>query len=158
TEAMLFFVRRKLMIGPATQAEARMRADLYQHLHRLPISFHDGWQSGQLLSRATSDQSTLRRLLAFASLLLVGHSITLALGVVVLFVLDPVLGLVSAVCAAPLILISTIYESRYAILARRSQDQEGDLATTVEESVLGIRVLKAFGRGPTLAAKFTRQA
>src|SRR5262245_57023187 len=38
-EALFFFVRRKLMIGPATQVEARMRADLYHHLHRLPIAF-----------------------------------------------------------------------------------------------------------------------
>ena len=158
TEAMLFFVRRKLMIGPATQVEARMRADLYHHLHRLPVSFHDGWQSGQLLSRATSDLSTMRRFIAFAAIFLVVNTITLVLGLVVLFTLDPVLGLVSTVCTAPLILISTVYESKYAVLARRSQDQEGDLATTVEESVLGIRVLKAFGRGPTLAAKFARQA
>ena len=158
TEALLFFVRRKLMIGPATQVEARMRSDLYHHLQRLPIAFHDGWQSGQLLSRAVSDLSTMRRFIAFAAIFLVVNTVTLAMGLVVLFVLSPVLGLVSAICAAPLILISTIYESRYAILARRSQDQEGDLTTTVEESVLGIRVLKAFGRGPTLAAKFTRQA
>jgi ATP-binding cassette subfamily B protein len=54
--------------------------------------------------------------------------------------------------------ISTLYESKYAVLARRAQDQTGDLATTVEESVLGIRVLKAFGRGRHLADKFAREA
>jgi ATP-binding cassette, subfamily B, bacterial len=157
-EALLFFTRRKLIIGPATQAEARMRADLYHHLQRLPISFHDGWQSGQLLSRAVTDLSTLRRFIAFGLIFLVVNSITLVLGLAVMFVLSPMLGLVSTICAAPLILISTIYESRYSVLSRRGQDQEGDLATTVEESVLGIRVLKAFGRGPTLAGKFVRQA
>src|ERR1700716_806400 len=129
-----------------------MGADLYRPLQRLPIAFHDGWQSGQLLSRAVSDLSTLRRFIAFAAIFLVVNTVTLALGPVVLFVLSPVLGLVSAICAAQLILFSTIYESRYANLALRSQDQECDLTTTVEESVLGIRVLKAFGRGPTLAA------
>lgn len=157
-EALLFFTRRKLIIGPATQVEARMRADLYRHLQRLPISFHDGWQSGQLLSRAVTDLSTLRRFIAFGVIFLVVNTITLVLGLVVMFVLSPMLGLVSAICAAPLILISTTYESKYSVLARRGQDQEGDLATTVEESVLGIRVLKAFGRGPTLAGKFARQA
>ena len=44
------------------------------------------------------------------------------------------------------------------MLSRRAQDQQGDLATTVEESVLGIRVLKAFGRGPELAKRFADQA
>src|SRR5262249_38983587 len=76
-EALLFFCRRKVIIGPATRSEARMRADLYDHLHRLPISFHDGWQSGQLLSRATSDLSTLRRFIAFAAIFLVVNTITL---------------------------------------------------------------------------------
>jgi ATP-binding cassette subfamily B protein len=157
-EALLFFVRRKLVTRPMTTVEARMRDDLYNHLQRLPVSFHDGWQSGQLLSRAVSDLSTLRRFIAFVVIFLVVNSIILVLGLVLLLVIAPVLGLVSLVCAVPLIMISTLYETRYAALSRKSQDQVGDLTTTVEESVLGIRVLKAFGRGPHLAAKFARQA
>jgi ATP-binding cassette subfamily B protein len=157
-EALLFFVRRKLVTRPMTTVEARMRDDLYNHLQRLPVSFHDGWQSGQLLSRAVSDLSTVRRFIAFAVIFLVVNSIILVLGLVLLLVIAPVLGLVSLVCAVPLIMISTLYETRYAALSRKSQDQVGDLTTTVEESVLGIRVLKAFGRGPHLAAKFARQA
>jgi ATP-binding cassette subfamily B protein len=158
TEAMLFFTRRRLISGPSTRVEAELRDDLYHHLQRLPITFHDRWQSGQLLSRATSDLSTLRRFIAFAFIFLVVNSLTLVLGLVVLCVLNPVLGLISIGCALPLILISTLYESKYAILARRAQDQNGDLTTTVEESVLGIRVLKAFGRGRHLGATFAGQA
>ena len=157
-EALLFFTRRRLISGPSTQVEAELRADLYHHLQRLPISFHDRWQSGQLLSRAVSDLSTLRRFIAFAFIFLVVNSLTLVLGLVVLFFLSPTLGLISTACALPLILISTLYESKFAVLARRAQDQNGDLATTVEESVLGIRVLKAFGRGAHLAAMFAGQA
>ncbi|WP_018682580.1 ABC transporter ATP-binding protein [Actinokineospora enzanensis] len=157
-EAVLFYTRRKLVAGPSTLVEARMRADLYAHLQRLPISFHDRWPSGQLLSRAVSDLSTLRRFIAFAGIFLVVNSLTLVLGLVVLFVLSPVLGLITLVCSAPLIVISTRYESTYSVLARKSQDQVGDLATVVEESVLGVRVLKAFGRGAHLAARFARQA
>jgi ATP-binding cassette, subfamily B, bacterial len=157
-EAGLFFVRRRMIAAPSTEAEARLRADLYDHLQRLPIAFHDRWQSGQLLSRAVSDLSTLRRFIAFALIFLVTNSLILVVGLGVLIALDPMLGLISLCCMAPLILISTQYESRFAALSRRSQDQIGDLATTVEESVLGIRVLKAFGRAPHLAAKFARQA
>jgi ATP-binding cassette subfamily B protein len=157
-EAVLFYIRRRLIAGPSTTVEARLRADLYHHLQHLPIAFHDRWQSGQLLSRAVSDLSTLRRFIAFALIFLVVNTVTLILGIVVLFVLSPTLGLVSLACIAPLILISTLYESKYAVLARRSQDQNGDLATTVEESVLGIRVLKAFGRGRHLANQFAAQA
>ena len=68
------------------------------------------------------------------------------------------LGLIVASLAIPLVLLSFFYESRYQILARRSQDQVGDLATVVEESVLGIRILKAFGRSAHLGRTFGRQA
>ena len=153
-EGGLFFVRRKLIARPSTQVEARMRADLYRHLQRLPVSFHDRWQSGQLLSRAVSDLSTIRRFVAFVAIFLVVNTLTLVMGLVVLFVLNPVIGLIGLCAALPMIALSTIYETRYSVLSRRSQDQQGDLATTVEESVLGIRVLKAFGRGPDLAAQF----
>ena len=50
------------------------------------------------------------------------------------------------------------FSRRYRVIARLSQDQSGDLATTVEESVHGIRVLKAFGRGPDALDSFTDQA
>jgi len=158
TEAASFFTRRKLVARPTTQIEARMRADLYRHLQRLPISFHDRWQSGQLLSRAVTDLSTLRRFLAFAVIFLVVNTLTLIVGMVVLFLLAPLLGLITLCAALPLIAVSTLFESRYKVVSRLAQDQEGDLATTVEESVLGIRVLKAFGRGPELLRKFTVQA
>jgi ATP-binding cassette subfamily B protein len=157
-EAVAFFVRRKMVARPTTRIEARMRADLYEHLQRLPIAFHDGWQSGQLLSRAVSDLSTLRRFFAFAVIFLIVNSVTLVIGLVVLFVLAPVLGLIVLCASLPLIAVSTLFESKYKVVSRLSQDQEGDLATTVEESVLGIRVLKAFGRGPELLRKFTVQA
>src|SRR5690606_23096272 len=51
-----------------------------------------------------------------------------------------------------------LFEKRYGMLARRSQDQAGDLATSVEESVHGIRVLKAFGRGAHALRRFSKQA
>jgi ATP-binding cassette, subfamily B, bacterial len=157
-EAALFWVRRRLVAEPSTRIEADLRADLYHHLQRLPVAFHDQWQSGQLLSRAISDLSTLRRFIGFAAIFIVVNTLTIALGIGVLFVLSPSLGLITLLCAAPLILVSSRYELRLSALSRRSQDQAGDLATTVEESVLGIRVLKAFGRGPDIARRFAAQA
>ncbi|ALG06052.1 ABC transporter ATP-binding protein [Kibdelosporangium phytohabitans] len=157
-EAGFFYCRRKLLARPTTHIEARMRRDLYAHLQRLPVAFHDRWQSGQLLSRAVADLSTIRGFFAFVGIFLVVNSLTLIGGLVVLFTLDFWLGLTVLVSALPLIAISTVFERRYKVVARLAQDQDGDLATTVEESALGIRVLKAFGRGPHLAHRFLAQA
>ncbi|MBA8931024.1 ATP-binding cassette subfamily B protein [Kutzneria viridogrisea] len=157
-EAGLMYVRRRLNLVPSTRIEARMRMDLYRHLQRLQVGFHDGWQSGQLLSRAVNDMSTVRRWIAFAGIFLVVNSLILVTGVGLLTVLSPVLGLIVLCCGAPLILLSYLFETKYKVAARRAQDQDGDLASTIEESVLGIRVLKAFGRGRHMAKLFDEQA
>ncbi|WP_308258453.1 ABC transporter ATP-binding protein [Saccharothrix obliqua] len=157
-EAGFFYARRRFIARPASDVEARMRADMYHHLQRLPVSFHDGWQSGQLLSRATQDLNTVRRFVAFVITFLVVNTLIVLTGLGVLFWLSPVLGLIVLGCTLPLVLLSYLFETRFKVVARRAQDQTGDLTTVVEESVLGIRVLKAFGRGPHLARRFVRQA
>ena len=157
-EAALFWVRRMLATRPTMRVEASMRAALYERLQQLPVSFHDRWPAGQLLSRAVSDLSTIRRFLAFGLVFLVVNLATFVVGVGILITLSWSLGLIVAALAIPLVLLSFQYESRYQILARRSQDQVGDLATVVEESVLGIRILKAFGRSGHLQRSFLRQA
>lgn len=157
-EGVCILFRRLLVAGPVSAVEARMRADLYRHLQGLPVAFHDRWQSGQLLSRAVSDLTTIRRFLAFAGIFLVVNGIAIAVGLAVLFWLYTPFGLVMAAAAVPMVALSYRYESAYKFVARRAQDQVGDLATVVEESVLGVRVLKAFGRGPQLTRRFVAEA
>ncbi len=157
-EAGLILLRRMLVAGAANQVEATMRADLYAHLQRLPVAFHDRWASGQLLSRATSDLTTIRWFVMFSGIFLVVNALTVVVGVGVLVWLSPWLGLVVAVMAGPLTATTLVLERRYSRAARRAQDQVGDLATVVEESALGIRVLKSLGRGRWLTARFLADA
>ncbi|MFT7839423.1 ABC transporter ATP-binding protein [Saccharothrix sp. BKS2] len=157
-EAALFYARRRLIARPASEVEARMRALLYHHLQDLQVSFHDRWQSGQLLSRATTDLTQVRRFVGFALVFLVVNTLVVVTGLGVLFWLSPALGAVGLACTLPLLALSYLFESKFKVVARRAQDQAGDLTTVVEESVLGIRVLKAFGRGPHLTGRFLRQA
>jgi ATP-binding cassette subfamily B protein len=157
-EAAFIMARRWLVLTPGTHVEASMRNTLYAKLQDLPVAFHDRWQSGQLLSRAMSDLGLIRRWLAFGIVLLVVNVITIIVGFVVLFFWSWQLGIVFLVCSVPLWIYGYVFEQKYSIVARRSQDQQGDLATAVEESVHGIRVLKAFGRGKYSLEKFARQA
>ncbi|WP_052397647.1 ABC transporter ATP-binding protein [Streptomyces sp. NRRL F-5123] len=157
-EAGLFGVRRWLVARPLAGVEAAMRADLYRRLQRLPVAFHDRWASGQLLSRATTDLQILRMFLAFPLVFLFVNFTTLLIGVAVLLTQSPLLTLVVLGPAVPLMVLSTRFERRYALAARRAQDQSGDLATLVEESVLGIRIVKAFGRHRTQAQAFHTRA
>ncbi len=157
-EAALFWVRRMLSARPTMRVEATMRAAIYDHLQRLPVAFHDRWPAGQLMSRAVSDLATIRRFLAFGLVFLIVNLTTFVVGVVILLTLSWQLGLIIAALAIPLVALCYLYEAKYQTLARRSQDQVGDLATMVEESVLGIRILKAFGRSSHLTRRFLIQA
>ncbi|MET0843735.1 MAG: ABC transporter ATP-binding protein [Mycetocola sp.] len=157
-EAAMIALRRWFVLKPGTYVEAGMRNALYARLQDLPVSFHDRWQSGQLLSRAVSDLNLIRRWLSFGLVLLVVNTITVMIGAVVLFYWHWLLGTIFLALAVPIWIYGYVFEKKYSIIARRSQDQAGDLATAVEESVHGIRVLKAFGRGKYALRNFESQA
>ncbi|MGW1120985.1 ABC transporter ATP-binding protein [Streptomyces tanashiensis] len=154
TEAVLFGFRRWLVARPLSSVEARMRADLYGRLQRLPIAFHDRWASGQLLSRGTTDLMLVRMFLAFPLTFLLVNGVTILAGYVLLLAQDWSLGLVLLTPVIPLVIVSNLFERRYGAVARRAQDQVGDLTTVVEESVLGIRIVKGFGRHRSQARAF----
>ncbi|WP_405805937.1 ABC transporter ATP-binding protein/permease [Streptomyces sp. NBC_00210] len=153
-EAVLFGFRRWLVARPLAGVEAAMRADLYRHLQRLPVAFHDRWPSGQLLSRATSDLMLLRMFLAFPLTFLLVNATTILVGIVILLAQQWTLGLVLLTPIVPMVILCWLFESRYSIVARQAQDQVGDLTTVVEESVLGIRIIKGFGRHRSQARAF----
>lgn len=157
-EAGLVALRRQFVINPATTVEARMRVSLYGHLQNLTVSFHDRWGSGQLLSRAMTDLNFLRRWMAFGAIMLVVTTLTVVIGIVVMFSMSWQLALIFLAAAVPIMAYSFRFRTRFSKVARRSQDQAGDLATTVEESVHGIRVLKAFGRSREALENFNEQA
>ncbi|MBT2384861.1 ABC transporter ATP-binding protein [Streptomyces sp. ISL-11] len=146
TEALLFWARRALVARPLTRVEADLRAALYHRLQRLPVAFHDRWPSGQLLSRATTDLMLLRIFLAFPLTFLLVNGVTIVVGFAILLTQQWTLGLVLLAPVAPLIVLCRYFEERYSQAARTAQDQVGDLTTVVEESVLGIRIVKGFGR------------
>ncbi len=157
-EAVLFGIRRRTMTVSALAIESDMRRDFYEHLQRLPVSFHDRWPSGQLLSRVTSDLSTLRRFVGFMAVFFFANLAVIVVVLVMMVRLDPVLGVAVCVVMLPLAFATRYFEQRYNVQARRAQDLTGDLATSVEESVLGIRVIKAFGRRGELSRTFTADA
>ncbi|HZC26300.1 MAG TPA: ABC transporter ATP-binding protein, partial [Actinopolymorphaceae bacterium] len=145
-EAFLIFVRRWIQSSAVLGLETAIRDDLYAHLQRLPMAFHGGWQSGQLLSRATTDLSVIRRFLGFGILFLITNVVQLSIVAVLLLHMYWPLGLVVAASVIPIVILSGRFERRYIRISRQVQDQQGDLATVIEEGAVGIRVIKSFGR------------
>jgi ATP-binding cassette subfamily B protein len=157
-EAMLIFIRRWVQSSTALGIEYAIRNDIYAHLQRLQVGFHDRWQSGQLLSRITTDLSVIRRFLSFGLLFLIVNTATYLAVVALLIHLYWPLGLLVAASALPLFAVSRRFTRSYLAASRRMQDEQGDLATLVEESTQGLRTIKAFGRRPEMTDRFAVRA
>jgi ATP-binding cassette, subfamily B, bacterial len=152
-QAGLNFYRRWSLAGAVNGMEKTIRADLYHHLQQLDPGFHDYWQSGQLLSRATNDLSTIRRFAGFGTVFFITSTWTFLLIVALLIDMNWWLGLVTGCLFAPVVLLCLRFERKYRVLSRQYQDQTGDLATYVEEAAAGIRVLKSLGRRDEAAVR-----
>ena len=147
-EAMMILLRRLLTIGPSTKIEFNARMGLFSRLVDLPTAFHDRWPSGQLLTRITQDLNLTRRWIAFGMIQLITSAGMILVGLILMISVNPLLAAIFALSIPPLIYLTMRFERVYLKLSRRAQDKSGDVATVVEESVKGIRVLKAFGRAP----------
>jgi ATP-binding cassette, subfamily B, bacterial len=157
-EAIAVLVRRWVMTRSALGLETDIRRDLYAHLQRLPVAFHDRWQSGQLLSRATGDLSTIRRFVGFGLVFLVVNATTcLVVGIMLAFSSWP-LALFVVVAAVPLAVGTLRFERTYAKASRRAQDLNGELTTNVEEAAGGIRTVKSFGRRRLVLSRYLDEA
>jgi len=157
-EVFLAFARRYLLTVLSTGLETSIRDDLYAQLQRLDVGFHDRWQSGQLLSRAMTDLSVMRRFIGFGAIffVLILAQVLAIFGV--LLTLHVPLALLTFAATVPVLILCHRFEQRYMVVVRRIQDQTGDLTTTIEEGARGIRVLKAFGRGDVAFAGYRTQA
>jgi ATP-binding cassette, subfamily B, bacterial len=146
-------VRHLYAIRNRARSDARVRDAIFAHALRLDASYHDRVGPGELMSRASSDSEHVARMMDS-----IGHTIGYVLTVfavaVVLLFLDTELALIVLI---PLPLISFAgwaYSRRYHARTERLQERWGAAATLVEETVVGIRVVKGLGAGAPLAAQF----
>jgi ATP-binding cassette subfamily B protein len=157
-EAVLAFVRRYSAALFSIRIERDLRERLYAHLQRLPLDVHDRWHSGQLLSRLMSDLSTIRRFLGFGAVFLVVNALQFVAVIVLMARLHVGLTALTTVIAVPTAWATASFRRKYKRVSRLVQDEQCDLATEVEEAAAGIRIIKAFGRGPHVSQRFEAQA
>ncbi|WP_345892246.1 ABC transporter ATP-binding protein [Mycolicibacterium sphagni] len=158
SEAVLWFIRRWLVAKATMGVEADIRKDLYARLQILPMSFHGRWQSGQLLSRIMNDLSVIRRLLSFGLVFLILNVLQITVVTAILLAMYWPLGVVVLVSIVPITLTVLHFERAFTRLSRQAQDQAGHVATHVEESALGLRAVKSFGREDYVYDRFDEQA
>ncbi|HEV2033296.1 MAG TPA: ABC transporter ATP-binding protein [Candidatus Dormibacteraeota bacterium] len=157
-EFVFIYLRRNFSGEASLRMETDLRNDFYAHLQSLQVAFHDNWQSGQLLSRAISDIATVRRFVSFGLIWFLQTIVTFVVVFVLMAGLDWQLAIVVMVCMVPIAYFSNAFHDQYKAIARRLQDQQGDLTTIIEEMATGVRIIKAFGRMPLMQKRFEDQA
>ncbi len=157
-EFVFIYLRRNYSGVASLHMETDLRNDFYAHLQNLQVSFHDNWQSGQLLSRAVADIATVRRFVSFGLIWFLQIFLTFAVVLVLMLQLDWLLAVVVVLCMLPIAYFSLKFHDKYKLIARRLQDQQGDLTTIIEEMATGVRIIKAFGRMPLIQKRFEDQA
>jgi ATP-binding cassette subfamily B protein len=153
-EAALIVARRQVQSVAVLKVEREIRDELYGRLQQLPVELHDRWQTGQLLSRATTDLSTIRRFLGFGAIFFIVDGLQYLAVMALLIATYAPLGAVAVLTTLPVIWLGKRFGAGYSQISRRLQDQQGDLATITEEAATGMRVVKAFGRGPLMRERF----
>lgn len=157
-EAFFIWFRRWVQSAAIFDIERSLRRDLYDRLQELPMAFHAKWQSGQLLSRVTTDLTAIRMFAGFGAIFLVVNILQLITVTILLLDMYWPLGLVVAASALPIVWLSMRFEKAYTVVTRQVQDEQGDLATLVEEAAVGYRVIRSFGRAAYVAEGFDRAA
>jgi ATP-binding cassette subfamily B protein len=150
-------MRRWYAFRESRWIETRLREQIFSHLLKLHVGYHDKMQTGQLMSRASSDLQQLQAFVVMIPITLSNLAMLIAV-VALLIVSQPILAMFAL---APLPIVS-VMASRFsrqihpAVLA--VQQEQAQLATVVEESVSGVRVIKGFGAEQVQARKLKTEA
>ena len=150
------YIESVTMAAAAQRIVFGMRARLYRHLHVLSLDFHDSSRSGDILMRLTGDISMMREMLA-GTMVAFGSTIFIFAGMtIVMLVMDPMLTL-AALVIVPILAVSVARLSgQLKSAVSRQRKSEGLVAAAVHESLIGVRVVKAFGREKEEQKRFAR--
>ena len=154
--ASFMYWRRWLIVDPTSTIELSMRMNFFDRLLSAPLSLLDRWPSGQLLTRSMSDLGTIRRWLSFGIVQMLTVAVMFLVGGFFMLRSSPSLALVFVVTVPILVLSLVNFTRKYYRASHEIQQMTGDLSTRIEESVRGIRVIKALGRSPEQIQEYSK--
>jgi ATP-binding cassette subfamily B protein len=154
---LVLSVARRLIAGRVSLGvEVDMRNRLYGHLLSLDMGFFDGQQTGQLMSRATVDLSSVRFFLGYGLVFITQSALTILLAAIAMIALEPGLGLLALIPVPFVVAIAFRYGRINRPAQQEVQQRIAELTADVEENITGVRVVKAFAREEQQYARFRR--
>ncbi len=138
---------RRLIAGRVSLGvEYDLRRLLYAHLQRLELGFFDGQQTGQLMSRVTVDLQAVRFFLGYGLVFILQSALTILLAAAAMIAIDPLLGVIAIAPTPFVVVIAERYGKRARPAVQEVQQRIAELTAEAEESITGVRIVKAFAR------------
>ena len=155
-EGLFLYLHRWILIGASRKIEFEMRNDFYAHLQSLPLRYYQEQRTGDLMSRATNDLSSVRMLIgpavmhAFSSLLVVTGAFIMMLRI------DKQLALISLISVPIIAGLVKYFGQKIHVRFKSVQDYFGDISARVQENLSGVRVVRAFTQEENEIVTFKR--
>jgi ATP-binding cassette subfamily B protein len=153
-QGVSIYLRGRLAATASENIACDIKDKLYDHLQKLPYEYHVKAQTGDLIQRCTSDVDTVRRFLAAQVIELARTIFVVALSVSVMLSVNVPLSLLSFMCIPIMLIISYRFFLSISRSFLKADEKEGELSTVLQESLSGVRVVRAFGRQKFETEKF----
>ena len=151
---LIRFMQQFLMAGIGQRMILHIRTSLFAHMEKLPLSFFDTRQHGELMSRLTNDVDNISVTISDSLTQLMMYGFTITGIFCVMICMSPLLTVIALFAVLLIFLLTRAVTSRTKVLFRRQQAILGKLNGQVEESVSGISMVKAFGQEREMVEKF----
>lgn len=140
-----FFCRLSIAKG-SEKFIKKMRDTLFDHIQKLPYSWHIKHQTGDIIQRCTSDVDVIRNFVSGQMLEILRTSFLIIFAMSIMFSMNVKMSLVALAFIPIVIGYSAIYYSKISKRFLIADEAEGVLSSTVQENLTGVRVVRAFGR------------
>ena len=151
------FMRQRLMALAGENTAKRLKDRLYDHIQKLPYNYHVHAQTGDLIQRCTSDVETTRRFLQQQTIE-IGRAIFFStFALLIMFSVNVQLTFVAMAFLPVIFIFSYVFFKHCRRVFKMADEKEGELTTVLQESLTGVRVVRAFGRARFEVDKFTKK-
>jgi len=145
-EGVFLYLQRWIIIGTSRRIEFEMRNDFYAHLQKLPVSYYQEQRTGDLMSRATNDLSSVRMLIGPAVMHSASSLIVVAGAFIMMLRIERFMALIALTSVPAIILMVKFFGQRIHVRFKAVQDYFGDISARVQENLAGVRVIRAFAQ------------
>ena len=155
--AFFMFLRGRSAAVVAEGIAKNLKDKLYNHLQKLPYEYHVKAQAGDLIQRCTTDVDIIRTFFQFQMMEVARSLFLIGFALVIMLSVDVRMTIVSMLFLPFIFLFSIVFFRYVKKTFKMADEKEGELSTVLQESLSGIRVTRAFGRGHFEMKRFIRK-